>query len=113
MITVREDIRAMERAQRARGATPGRFTKFYSSRAWRRARYEFLKRQPRPLRCACCGATTADTRLAVDHIEPIKKNWERRLDQTNFQLLCAGNDGCAGNLAKGSRDQTDWREPRT
>jgi hypothetical protein len=42
--------------------------------------------------------------LICDHIEPIKKSWGRRLDATNFQLLC--ND-C--NLAKASSDQTDWR----
>jgi 5-methylcytosine-specific restriction protein A len=82
------------------------FKAFYSGRAWRAARYQFLKRQPRPLRCKCCGATAADARLCVDHIVSVKRDWSRRLDQENFQLLC--ND-C--NLAKASADATDWREP--
>jgi 5-methylcytosine-specific restriction endonuclease McrA len=82
-----------------------RFAAFYKSRAWRAARYKFLREQPRPLRCSCCGATAADTRLAVDHIVPIKRDWSRRSDQSNFQILCAVD--C--NLAKGSHDQTDWR----
>ena len=44
-------------------------------------------------------------RLAVDHIVPIKKDWSRRFDVSNFQILCAVD--C--NLAKGSHDQTNWK----
>lgn len=35
----------------------------------------------------------------------IAKDWSRRLDQTNFQVLCATD--C--NLGKGSNDQTNWK----
>jgi 5-methylcytosine-specific restriction endonuclease McrA len=84
---------------------PDKFKLFYNSRAWRNARYQFLKQQPRPLRCSCCGATAADTKLAVDHIVPLKMDFSRRLEQTNFQVLCAVD--C--NLAKASTDATDWR----
>jgi 5-methylcytosine-specific restriction endonuclease McrA len=85
-------------------ADAGKFKKFYRSRAWRAVRYAFLKTQPRPLRCKCCGATAAHARLVVDHIVAIKKDWGRRLEQANLQLLC---DDC--NLAKASDDSTDWR----
>jgi hypothetical protein len=96
MSTCAEAIRAMEKKPK-----PPRpdlaFKGFYSSRAWRSARYAFLKVQPRPLRCKCCGATAAHVRLVVDHILAVKKDWSRRLDQANLQLLC---DDC---------DSTDWR----
>jgi 5-methylcytosine-specific restriction endonuclease McrA len=102
--SVRESIAAIEAEQQrraARAAHVDRYRRFYNSRAWRAARYQFLKKQSRPLRCAACTATTA---VCVDHVVPIKRAWDRRLDQTNFQLLC--ND-C--NLAKASSDQTDFR----
>lgn len=108
MTTAAECVASIQAEQQKRAARRMQFDKykkFYSSRAWRAARYQFLKTQPRPLRCACCGATSQDVRLAVDHIMPIKRDWSRRLDQTNFQLLCATD--C--NLAKASDDETDWR----
>jgi 5-methylcytosine-specific restriction endonuclease McrA len=98
------NVAAVERERAARAAEHDKFAAFYRSRKWRAARYAFMKVQPRPLRCRCCGSTAADIRLCVDHIEPIKKNWARRNDPSNYQLLC--ND-C--NLAKASSDTTDWR----
>jgi 5-methylcytosine-specific restriction endonuclease McrA len=101
---LRRDLRAQRPASENARADAGKFKKFYRSRAWRAARYAFLKTQPRPLRCRCCGATAAHARLVVDHIVAIKKDWGRRLEQANLQLLC---DDC--NLAKASGDSTDWR----
>jgi len=105
-----QHVRAAMRAQRSDSENArvdrGRFARFYKSRVWRAARYAFLKTQPRPLRCKCCGATAAHARLVVDHIVAIKKDWGRRLVQANLQLLC---DDC--NLAKASDDSTDWRAP--
>jgi 5-methylcytosine-specific restriction endonuclease McrA len=76
--------------------------KFYDSWEWKRARYEFLKDKKR--RCECCGATPGNgPRIVVDHIKPIRRFWELRLDQANLQMLC---DDC--NRGKGSRDTTDW-----
>jgi HNH endonuclease len=72
---------------------------FYESWEWRTARYEFLKGRQRL--CACCGSTK---KIVVDHIKPIRKHWDLRLDPNNFQLLC---DDC--NKGKGWRDETDWR----
>jgi 5-methylcytosine-specific restriction endonuclease McrA len=84
---------------------PDRYKKFYNSRAWGAARYAYLKTLARPLKCMCCGASSQEVRLAVDHVIPIRKDWSRRLDASNFQVLCAVD--C--NLAKASSDQTDWR----
>jgi 5-methylcytosine-specific restriction endonuclease McrA len=108
MPTVAEAIAAVEAEQQLRAARveqSDKYQKFYRSRAWRAARYRWLKTQPKPLRCQCCGATSREVRLAVDHRVPIKKDWSRRLDPTNFQILCAAD--C--NLAKASSDETDWR----
>ena len=77
--------------------------RFYSSRAWRAMRYRVLK--ARSGRCECCGRSASDgVVICVDHIESVKKNWARRVDETNLQVLC---HDC--NLAKGSQDATDWR----
>jgi 5-methylcytosine-specific restriction endonuclease McrA len=109
-MNVDEVIRSVEIANEQRAARKERadkYARFYASRRYRAARYLWLTTlQPRPLRCSCCGADSTQTRIVCDHIVPIRtpQGWERRLDPTNFQLLC--ND-C--NLAKGSHDQTDWR----
>lgn len=108
MSTVAEAIAAAEAEQRLRAARveqSDKYKKFYRSCAWRAAKYRWLKTRPKPLRCQCCGASSLQVRLAVDHIVPIKKDWSGRLDPTNFQILCASD--C--NLAKASDDQTDWR----
>ncbi len=114
---VLEQTRALLKSQRssrpkkAKVVSADRAKVFLSSRVWRVARYAFLRKQARPLRCACCGASASDTRLAVDHIVPLRteEGWRRRLDETNFQILCAVECNWAG---KGFlRDQTDWRAP--
>jgi 5-methylcytosine-specific restriction endonuclease McrA len=100
----REALRAQRVGQTTRRNTaPDGIKNFYSSRAWRAARYAFLKTQTNR-RCRCCGATAAQARLVVDHVQSVREHWDRRLDPTNFQLLC---DDC--NLAKGSRDTSDFR----
>lgn len=76
---------------------------FYQSWEWKRCRYDFIKDRER--RCQCCGNTPAQgARIVVDHIKPLRKYWDLRLDHNNLQLLC---DDC--NKGKGSRDETDWR----
>ena len=82
---------------------------FYESWEWTTLRMEVLKANGG--RCECCGATADDTtvggvrvRLQVDHIKPISKFWELRLEASNLQVLCAE---C--NRGKGAWDSTDWR----
>ncbi|MFY9771953.1 MAG: hypothetical protein WAK04_17200 [Xanthobacteraceae bacterium] len=106
-------VTAAEQQRAAKAAESDKYARFYKSRAWRAARYQFLKTLPRPLRCMICGATAKDAKvscgcrcLVVDHVVSLKKDWSRRLDwRTNYQLI--GNDP---NLAKASSDQTDWRQ---
>lgn len=83
--------------------------KFYDSWDWKKARYEVLKKHGP--RCMVCNATRSDldlegkpVRIVVDHIRPIYKFWELRLEPTNLQVLCYD---C--NKGKGAWDETDWR----
>lgn len=73
---------------------------FYSSFQWKKLRYATLVRHGAV--CQCCG--DPDASVAVDHIKPISKYWELRLDPENMQVLC--ND-C--NWGKLNLDETDWR----
>jgi len=75
--------------------------RFYRSFEWKKLRYATLLRYGR--RCMCCGSM--DGPFHVDHIKPIRKYWNLRLDPENTQVLC---DGC--NYGKGSWDETDFRE---
>lgn len=106
---------AVDRKLRAMGIDPRRPTRptsvvseralkaFYKSWEWARLSYE--TRKQRGNRCECCGATPAHgVRIVCDHVQPLRKAWDRRLDQTNLQVLC---DLC--NRGKASRDATDWR----
>lgn len=81
-----------------------RLVVFYRSQAWRRLRYEVLLKYSRA--CMACGAT--DTTIHVDHIKPLRKYWNLRLDFNNLQVLC---EEC--NHGKGSWDETDFRPQRT
>lgn len=81
---------------------PSRAREFYNSWEWRELRYKILKRYGR--KCMCCGAGPHDTTIMVDHIIPIRKRWDLRLDPENLQVLC---DDC--NMGKSYRDTTDFR----
>jgi len=75
---------------------------FYWSEEWRVLRYKALLKHGK--RCQCCGATSEDSKLHVDHVKPRSKypSLELRLD--NLQILC---EDC--NKGKGAWDQTDHR----
>lgn len=75
--------------------------KFYESFDWRRLRFKTIKRYGRV--CMCCGTTKGE--MHVDHIKPVRKYWELRLDPDNLQVLC---DEC--NHGKGNWDETDFRD---
>jgi 5-methylcytosine-specific restriction endonuclease McrA len=83
--------------------------KFYASAAWRRLRYRALAdnavRNGGVARCELCAAPAAQGEpLHADHIEPLSKNWDRRLDRTNIQIMCGP---C--NMGKSNKDTIDWR----
>lgn len=77
---------------------------FYSSDEWRRLRYIVLREQEG--RCQCCGRSAKDgVVLHVDHIIPLSKDWSKRLEKDNLQVLC---EDC--NLGKSNTDSIDWRK---
>ena len=83
--------------QKTRDDTKG----FYQSDEWARLRYDMLKNATH---CLCCGATKKDARLTVDHVKPIWRYPELRLEPGNLQILCL-----LCNRGKGGRDETDFR----
>ena len=74
--------------------------KFYETYEWKRLRYATLKKYER--KCMCCGSTEGV--FHVDHIKPLRRYWNLRLDPNNVQVLCAD---C--NRGKGNWDETDFR----
>lgn len=75
---------------------------FYHSLEWRSIRYEVLKKYNG--KCALCGRSAKDgIVLHVDHIVPLSKDWNKRLDINNLQVLC---EDC--NLGKSNKDCIKW-----
>ncbi len=76
---------------------------FYNSREWREIRYKALVCNNG--KCNLCGRSSKDNIiLHVDHIKPISKFPELRLELLNLQVLC---EDC--NIGKSNKDATDWR----
>lgn len=79
------------------------YQRFITSDEWRSARYQAIRTLGN--KCLACGRSPKDgVKIHVDHIEPCSKNWSRRLDQDNLQVLC---DDC--NLGKSNLFKDDWR----
>jgi len=96
---VRQMVEKEDTALRLEGIDP---RKFYKSAAWRKVRYQVLKRDNG--KCCLCGRSARDgVVLNVDHIKPLRKYWSLRLDPDNLQTLCA-----ACNHGKGNWDETRW-----
>ena len=63
-----------------------KLSRFYSSGRWRKTRNIYIQSNPLCERCMLQGETRkADV---VDHIIPIKIDWQRKLDMSNLQSLC-------------------------
>jgi hypothetical protein len=78
---------------------------FFHSREWKELRYIAIKRDGR--RCLACGRGPVDgIVIHVDHIVPISKDWSKRLDIRNLQVLC---EDC--NIGKSNKDSTNWTRP--
>ena len=80
--------------------TMDRIQQFYASYDWRKLRYSILVKYGK--RCMACGIVPDE--IHVDHIQPVRKYWHRRLDPSNLQVLCP-----LCNHGKGNWDMTDWR----
>jgi 5-methylcytosine-specific restriction endonuclease McrA len=109
MISLAEILGALDAANRAaeerRSSAKGKSKDFYTSPAWRRLRYVALRANREKygkLTCVVCGGIAGP--FHVDHIEPLSKNWARRLDPTNLQVM---DEAC--NLGKSNTDRIDWR----
>lgn len=76
---------------------------FYRSPEWRKLRYEVLVSYEK--KCMICGNTD---KLHVDHIKPMSKFPELKLDFNNLQILC---EDC--NMGKGNRCDKDFRPIKT
>lgn len=113
--TAREKLHGLDRREvRAviYGRGNGDGAEFYKSWEWRTLRMKVLKFHGH--RCQSCGATPANydaagnpVRIVVDHIKPVRRFWDLRLDPSNLQVLC---DEC--NQGKGAWDETDHRPSR-
>ena len=76
---------------------------FYKSNEWLSLRYSVLAKYHG--KCQLCGRCRKDgVILHVDHIVPLSKDWSKRLDEDNLQVLC---EDC--NLGKSNTDSIDWR----
>ncbi len=73
-----------------------KYRAFYKTKEWKQLREQVIQeyRANNQLFCIACGTIE---KLVVDHINPVKKFWDQRLERTNLHILC--ND-C--NLGKGS-----------
>lgn len=64
----------------------GKYQRFYKTTAWRKLSHNYLLANPLCEWCLKNGIMRkADI---VDHIEPIRDNWDRRLDKDNLRSLC-------------------------
>ena len=61
---------------------------FFHSEEWENIRNIILERDL--YTCQECGADCKSNKdPQIDHIEPITRNWEKRLDPKNLQVLCS------------------------
>jgi 5-methylcytosine-specific restriction endonuclease McrA len=99
-------LQSIQPRRKVRQSIRRRLKGFYNSWRWRKLRYEVLKEYGAT--CQCCGVSAADgVPICVDHIRPLRKYWDLRLERSNLQILCGP---C--NMGKASRDETDFRRDR-
>jgi len=87
---------------RSEPPTEAQIRVFYETREWTRLSYDVKLERGRT--CECCGAKAPEVRIHTDHIKPVRRHWDLRLERSNLQILC---ESC--NRGKGSRDETDFR----
>jgi hypothetical protein len=77
---------------------------FYNSIEWTIVREQFLN-DKQELKCVYCSMDLSGENkrfLNVDHIKPVRKNWNLRLEFSNLQITC-----CNCNKSKGNEDMPD------
>ena len=82
-----QDEQAKQTRQYDRYARDSKTVRFYSSTAWKKLRAMIKVRDN-----GLCQSCLADKHIVigtiVDHIIPIKVDWNLRLTESNLQLLC-------------------------
>ena len=103
--TAKDGLAVLERAHIELSRAPSASDKeFLDSKAWKRLRFQALKRHGS--RCQCCGGSAEEgARLNVDHIMPRRLFPALALQLENLQVLCSQ---C--NEGKGNWDMTDFRQ---
>ena len=109
---LRPPISAERSGERRRLGPADATTHFYKSLCFCKKQNILMKTLPRPLRCACCGATAKDEQLVVDHVIPLRlpndslnpDGWAKRMTGP-FQILCNEHNF----ICKGRQDD-DWRD---
>jgi 5-methylcytosine-specific restriction protein A len=80
---------------------------FYRSSEWKELRNKFILEYNggRCFNCTVEWNTVNESNLNVDHIQPLKFYWERRLDITNLQLLCESCNRFKGSATYSTVDE--------
>lgn len=73
---------------------------FYMSSDWEKLRKFAVQKFGR--KCMCCGES--EGKICADHIKPLRRFWELRLEIANLQILC---EAC--NIIKGNWSTIDFR----
>jgi hypothetical protein len=103
MPTIAESIAHIIALRAVEPKKKGRSKDFYASVAWKRLRYQVLRESNGC--CVVCGRSAKDgIVLHVDHIVSLSKDWSKRLDKNNLQVMCSDD-----NMAKSNTDSIDWR----
>jgi 5-methylcytosine-specific restriction endonuclease McrA len=103
MPTIAESIAHIIALRAVEPKKKGRSKDFYASVAWKRLRYQVLRESNGC--CVVCGRSAKDgIVLHVDHIVSLSKDWSKRLDKNNLQVMCSDD-----NMSKSNTDSIDWR----
>lgn len=99
---VKNGIKKKKKQKKPETKTRKEKNEFYNSWEWKEKRYKVLTMFG--AKCMLCGATSKDSKICVDHIIPLSRDWSKRLDINNLQVLC---EDC--NMGKSNKDTSDFR----
>ena len=74
---------------------------WYRSEEWKNCRNEYLKKyyEKNDKRvCNCCGKSEDEVVMNVDHIYPVRRYWDMRMNHDNLQNMCADCNKAKGNF---------------
>lgn len=98
-------IKVLKPAEKAKPITIDKniSDQWYLSEEWQLCKSEFLKNYYKTRKkriCNRCELTEDLVVMHVDHILPIRRYWEKRLDQSNLQNLCERCNKRKGNFTE-------------